>query len=75
MLRIQLPYGEVEKIKKTTKLRLPRNYHASEYFKVLPCLHDVENPRNSITNVINNRHDLRNFCLQVEMLVIASKKI
>ena len=47
------------------KLRLPRNYRASEYFKSLPYLHDVEEPnfQTSITNVINNRHNLQIFLL------------
>ena len=65
MSRIQLSYGEGEKNKKIAKLRLPRNYRASGYFKFLPYLHNVEKPnfQTSITNVINNRHDLRNFLL------------
>ena len=65
MSRIQLSYGEGEKNKKIAKLRLPRNYRASGYFKFLPDLHNVEKPnfQTSITNVINNRHDLRNFLL------------
>ena len=60
---IQLPYGQViDKNWETAKLDLPRDYHVREYFKVSPYLNDVEKPnfQTSISNVINNRHDLRN---------------
>ena len=66
MYRIQLPYGEViDKNWEIVKLDLPKNYCMSEYFKFLLCLHDVEKPnfQTSISNVINNRHDLRNYLL------------
>ena len=34
MSRMQLPYGEViDKNRETLKLDLPKNYHASIYFK------------------------------------------
>ena len=43
MSRIELPYGEVtNKNREIVKLDLPKNYRASEYFKFLPYLHDVE---------------------------------
>ena len=47
------------------KLDLPRNNRGGEYFKFLPYLHNVEKPnfQSSISNVINNRHDLRNYLL------------
>ena len=66
MSRIQLPYGEIiDKNRETVKLDLPKNYCPSEYFKFSPYLHDVEKPnfQTSISNVINNRHDLRNYLL------------
>ena len=52
-------------VKETEKLDLPRNYRVSEYFKFLPYLHDLEKPnfQTSISNVMNNRHDLRNYLL------------
>ena len=56
MYRIQLTYGEVtDKNTNTAKLDLPKNYRASEYFKFLLYLHDVEKPnfKTSISNVIN----------------------
>ena len=64
MSRIQLPCGEViEKNRETAKLDLPKNYRVSEYFKFLPYLNDVEKPQFqiSISNVINIKHDLRNY--------------
>ena len=66
---IQLPYGEViDKNRETAKLDLPKNYRASKYLKFLPHLHDVEklNFQTSISNVINNRHDLRNYLMATE---------
>ena len=66
MSRIELPYGEVtDKNREIVKLDLPKNYRASEYFKFLPYLHDVEQPnfQTSISNRISNRHDLLNYLL------------
>ena len=54
--RIQLSYDEViDKNRETVKVHLPKNYRASEYFKFLPCFHDVEkqNFKISISDVIN----------------------
>ena len=64
--RVQLPYGEViDRNRETVKLDPPKNYRASEYFKFLPYLHDVEKPnfQTSTSNIINNRPDLRNYLL------------
>ena len=65
MSRIQLPYVEVIDKNREAKLDIPRNYRASEYFKFLPYLNDVEKPnvQTSISSVINNRHDIRNYLL------------
>ena len=51
--------------RETVKLDLPKNYRASEYFKFLPYLYDLEKPnfQTSISSIINNRHDLRNYLL------------
>ena len=44
MSRIQIPYGEViDKNRETVKLDLPKNYRASEYFKLLLYLHEFSN--------------------------------
>ena len=61
-----MPYGEViGKNRETVKLDPPKNYRASEYFKFLSYLHDVEKPnfQTSTSNIINNRPDLRNYLL------------
>ena len=61
MSHIQLPYGEViDGNRETVKLDLPKSYCASKYFKFSLYLHDAEQPnfQTSISNVINNRHDL-----------------
>ena len=66
MSHIQLPYGEViDKYRETVKLDLPKNYSASKYFKFLLYIHNVKktNFQISISNIINNRHDLRNYLL------------
>ena len=66
MSRIQLPYGEViDKNRETVILDLPRNYLASEYFRFLSYLNDVERPnfQTSISKFISNRYDLRNYLL------------
>ena len=63
---IQLLYGEViDKNREIVQLDLPKNYRGRVYFKVLPCLHDVEKPnfQTSISNVINNRNQHRNYLL------------
>ena len=63
---IQLLYGEViDKNREIVKLELPKNYRGRVYFKVLPYLHDVEKPnfQTSISNVINNRNQRRNYLL------------
>ena len=63
---IQLLYGEViDKNREIVKLELPKNYRGRVYFKVLPYLHDVEKPnfQTSISNVINNRNQHRNYLL------------
>ena len=63
---IQLLYGEViDKNREIVKLELPKNYRGRVYFKVLPYLHDVEKPnfQTSVSNVINNRNQRRNYLL------------
>ena len=56
------------KNRETVKLGLRKNYRASEYFKFLPYLHNVEKPnfQTSISIVVNNTHDLQNYLLETE---------
>ena len=78
MSRIQLPYGEViDKNREAVKSDLPKNYRVGEYFKFLSYLHDVEKPniQTSIRDVINNRHDLRNYLLATGDIAKSIQKI
>ena len=70
--RVQLPYGEViGRNRETVKLDPPKNYHASEYFKFLPYLHDAEKP-NFQTSISMT---FKIIYLKLEILVKAYRKI
>ena len=64
MSYIRLPYGVVND-ERQTKLNLPKNYGASQYFKKLPSLYNTNDPdfQNSIADTSNNRADLRKYLL------------
>ena len=61
---IQLPFGLIEN-EKTVQLPLSKNYATAEYYKRLPHIDDIENPKkqNEAINLIENRADFRKFLL------------
>ena len=60
---ISLPFGLVRKEKKI-KFDLPKNYGASHYIRRLPYIRNEDpNIKNSVIDIVNNRSDLRKFCL------------
>ena len=61
MSHIQLPYGLVRKSKKI-KLKMPKNYGASQYIARLPYLHNGYDPKFQ-NDAIDSRADLRKFWL------------
>ena len=63
MSYISLPLGLVRKQKKI-KLGLPKNYRVGQYIKRLPYTGNEDpNFQNSITDIVNNRSNLRKFLL------------
>ena len=76
MSYIRLPYGVVND-ERQTKLNLPKNYGASQYFKKLPNLYNTNDPdfQNSIADTSNNRADLENICLLRAAIVEIFRKI
>ena len=56
MSYIQLPYGLIRKNEKKIKLKLPRNYAASQYIARLSYLDNVKDPKfqNDATDIVNN---------------------
>ena len=56
MSYIQLPYGLIRKNEKKIKLKLPRNYAASQYIARLPYLDNAKDPKfqNDAIDIVNN---------------------
>ena len=61
---IQLPFGLIE-TEKTLQLPLSKNYAIAEYYKRLPHIDDIGDPKkkNEAINLIENRADFRKFLL------------
>ena len=61
---IQLPYGLVEN-DETVTLPLSKNYETGEYFKSLPYIDNINDPKqqNEAINLFQNRADFRKYLL------------
>ena len=61
---IQLPYGLIEK-DETVTLPLSKNYATGEYFKRLPHIDNINDPKqqNEAIKLIENRSDFRKYLL------------
>ena len=61
---IQLPYGPIEK-EETVKLPLGKNYATGEYFKRLPHIDNIDDPKqqNEAIKLIEKRSDFRKYLL------------
>lgn len=61
---IQLPYGLIED-EKTVTLPLSKNYATAKYYKQLPHIDNINDPKqqNEAIKLIENRADFRKFLL------------